>query len=164
MSVIRKISVGVNNGVVLFLPPHKRQSKRLAWLQGLVNPYAENEAAFYTWRDEMIIRAMVTGQKASLQWYLNHLYDPILQRIIIDDSVAVGTAVSLESEGTAWVVAGIEGTVGESGVVFALEGETTGSLPKDFRVLTPNTVNTTQLKATVDLYNSAHKSYDIVTF
>lgn len=161
--MIRRITIGVLNGIVLFLPPHKRWPKRIAWLQGLLYPFAENETAWYVWRDEMIIRAKVTGQKASLQWYLNHLYDSALQRILIVDSVPGGTAVSLESEGTAYVVAGIE-ALGETGVPFFLEGESSSSLPKDFRVIAPNTVDIDQLKSTVNLFNTAHRSYDVVTF
>jgi hypothetical protein len=162
--MIRRITIATQNLVNLFLPPHKRQLVRLAWLQGLLYIYYLNEQSFYTWRDAMIVRAKVTGQKASLQWYLNYLYDATLQRILIDDSIAGGTAVSLESEGTAYIVAGLEGTMGEDGFAFYLEGESSGSTPKDFRVLTPVTVDLVQLAATVDLYNMAHKSYDIVTF
>jgi hypothetical protein len=162
--MIRRITIATQTIISLLLPPYKRQLIRLAWLQGLLYPYYEVEQTFYTWRDAMIVRAKVTGQTASLQWYLNYLYDSTLWRILIVDSVAGGIAVSLESEGTAYVVAGLEGTVGEDGVAFYLEGESSSSIPYDFRVLTPNTVDVIQLQATVDLYNMAHRSYDVVTF
>lgn len=162
--MIRRITIGILDLIFIFLPPHKRLAKRLAWLRGLLYPFKENEDLFYPWRDEMIIRAKVTGQKMSLQWYLNHLFDPVLQRIIIDDSQPGGTAVSLESEGTASVVVGLE-SLGETGVAFFLEGESSSSLPYDFRVYSPAFANDVNLiKGIVDLYNMAHKSYDIIIF
>ena len=164
MSTIRKIKIGVADGVVLFIPKHKRQNKRIAWLNGLLAAYSASEEGFYLWRDEMIIRAKVTGQTASLQWYLNHVYDPVDQRILIVDQVPGGSGIALEVEATTSVVAGLETQVGEDGVAFFLEGENSGSLPKDFRVLAPNTVNVGQLKSTINLYNTAHKSYDVVLF
>lgn len=164
MSIIRKIRVGVLDSVILFLPKHKRQIYRVAFLKGLLAGYNTSENEYYDWRDEMIIRAKVTGQTASLQWYLNHLYDPVQQRILITDTVPVGDGISLESENMDSIIAGIETESGEDGVPFYLEGESNGSLPKDFRVLAPSTINEGLLKSTINLYNIAHKSYDVVLF
>lgn len=164
MSIIRKIRIGSLDSIVLFLPKHKRQIYRIAFLKGLLAGYNTNENEYYAWRDELIIRAKVNGQTASLQWYLNHVYDPVQQRILITDTVPVGDGISLESENIDSIVAGLETITGESGLAFYLEGESNGSLPKDFRVLSPSTVNVGQLKSTIDLYNIAHKSYDVVLF
>lgn len=157
---MRKIQIGILRLTELFLPPHKRQQVRIAWLKGLVWPWRENEVAFYDWRNEMIIRATVTGEKGSLQWYLNHLYDRAQQRIVIIEAEETGIAVSLETENTAWVVAGLEASA-ETGVAFYLEGENTTTLPVDFRVLIPSGVSEDQVSGTVKLYNMAHRSFDI---
>lgn len=164
--MIRTITIDVLNLIILLLPPKKRQAKRVAWLQGLANQFHVNEQAFYGWRDEMTIRAMVTGETASLQWYLNHLYDPALQRILIIDSVDTGIYVSLnEPDGANPVVMGIDRiTEPDAPYIVGLRGENSSSLPVDFRVLVPVGVNVTMVHATVKLYNMAHKSFDIQTF
>ena len=138
--MIRRIILGLSNLINLFLPPIKRQPVRLAWLRGLLICLMQDEQSFILWRDEMIIRAKVTGQKGSLQWYLNHLFDPVLFRILIIEGILTG------------------------GVILSLEGENVSSLPKDFRVMIPAGVDPYQIGNIVDLYNAAHRSYDIVTF
>ena len=164
MSYIRRISVDIINYLETnLLPPHKRQRKRIAFLSGLLSPLAEASGAFITWRDDIIIRASVTGQIASLQWYLNEVLDPSLRRILIISGTIVGNPLSLRTEAGSHFQMSLRSEVGTAeGMV--LRGENVTSLPLDFRIAAPASVDQGQVKSITDTYKQSGKLYDIITF
>ncbi len=164
--MIRKITIGVLNLIILYLPPKKRQQKRIGWLQGLLYPYYTNELAFYTWRDDMIVRATVTGETGILQWYLNYKFDAALQRILIVDAVDDGIYVPYDDSEDTPVLMGLDIADEPDGdyTIALTSGESSSDLPVDFRVMVPTAVDVNQVTAIVRLYNMAHKSFDVQTF
>lgn len=163
--MIRRISIDILNYLENnILPPHKRQPIRLAFVKGLLKTLADSSTAFNTWRDDVIIRATVTGQTASLQWYLNYALDAAEQRILITHGVIVGNPLSLRSENGAKFRIGLktEGTLAPEQI--KLKGEHVTSLPFDFRVIAPAAVDQGQVKKIIDTYKQQGKLYDIQTF
>ena len=73
--MIRRLSIDMlNYAIEVVLPPHKRQPIRSAFIKGLIYPLQQDSDAYNTWVSDSIIKATVTGQTGSLQWYLNYLF------------------------------------------------------------------------------------------
>ena len=148
--MIRRISIDILNYLENnILPPHKRQTNRLAFLKGLLQPLQDASTAYNVWRDDIIIRASVTGQTASLQWYLNYVLDATEKRILIIHGTIIGEPLSLRSEaGTLWQMS-LRSEAGTSKGL-KLKGEHVTSLPLDFRVICPASVDQGQVKKITD--------------
>jgi len=159
--MIRRLSINIlNYAADVAMPPHKRQAVRIAFIKGLLYPLQEDSEAYNTWVSESIIKAMVTGQTGSLQWYLNYKFDPDLKRIQIIHGELTGVPMSLEAESGSKFRLSL---VSEDGSKQALKltGENISSIAKDFRVLMPDTVDEGQLRSVVDTYRQRGKLYDI---
>jgi hypothetical protein len=156
------IKITVPAFVRSLLPPHKRQPTRLSWLNALTYPLSQLMSGFLSYRQQAIIRYTVTGQTISLQWYLNYLLDVELQRILIVNDEYGGFTVGLRREGP--VVAKAFGLSSESPNephAIPLHGENPASLPFDFRVIIPTSVDPAQVQGIVNKYKLAGRSYDI---
>ena len=159
--MIRRLSLDMlNYAIEVVLPPHKRQPIRSAFIKGLIYPLQQDSDAYNTWVSDSIIKATVTGQTGSLQWYLNYLFDASLQRIQIVHGVLTGVPLSLSSEAGSKFRLSLSSEVGNKQGL-KLSGENISSIPKDFRVLIPNTVDEIQLRKVVDTYRQCGKLYDV---
>lgn len=160
----RFIKISIPQFVVNMLPPHKRQANRISWINGLTSPLVQLMNFFLAFRQDAIIRANVTGQTISLQWYLNYCLDNQFQRIIIINELLGGFTMGLRSEGLP--VAKQFSLTSESPIapeVIPLKGENPEKLPFNFRVVIPNSVDKGQVAAIVNKYKLAGRSYDIIT-
>lgn len=161
--MIRRLSINIlNYASDVIMPPHKRQAIRTAFIKGLLFPLQEDSDAHNTWASNAIIKAMVTGQTGSLEWYLNYRFDPDLKRIQIVHGVISGIPNSLVSENGNKFRLSLESESG-SKQALKLTGENISSIPKDFRVIIPNTVDEGQLRSVIDTYRQRGKLYDIQT-
>ena len=144
------------------LPPHKRQAKRLTWLNALTYPLVQLMGNFLSFRQDAMIRFTVTGQTISLQWYLNYLLDVELQRILIVNDVFGGFTIGLRREGPAVAKTfGLSTEIPNEPQSIPLHGENPASLPFDFRVIIPTSVEPAQVQGIVNKYKLAGRSYDI---
>ena len=162
--MIRRISIDIFNYLENnILPPHKRQPIRLSFLRGLLQPVYDASVAYNVWRDDIIIRATVTGQTLSLQWYLNYVLDATEKRILIIHGTIVGEPLSLRSEAGTHFQMSLRSEAGTAKSL-KLKGEHVTTLPFDFRVLAPASVDQGQVKKIVDTYRQQGRKFDIVTF
>jgi len=162
--MIRRISLDILNYLQNnILPPYKRQPIRIAFVGGLLQSVVNASIAYNAWRDDNIIRATVTGQTASLQWFLNYELDAIEQRILIIHGIIVGEPLSLRIESGAVFTNSLR-SEGTTPNLLKLRGEDATSLPYDFRVIAPASVDQGQIKKIVDTYRQQGKLYDIQTF
>ena len=159
--MIRRLSINILDWATLVvMPPHKRQALRTAFIKGLFYPLQEDSDSYNTWVNDSIIRATVTGQTGSLEWYLNYRFDPDLKRIKIIHGILVGTPLSLAAENGNKFRLSLSSEDG-SKQGLKLTGENISSLPLDFRVQMPDTINEGQIRQVIDTYRQRGKLYDI---
>ncbi len=160
----RMIKITIPAFVTNMLPPHKRQTSRLAWLNALTYPLVQLMGDYLSFRQDALIRFTVTGQTISLQWYLNYLLDVELQRILIVNDQYGGFFIGLRSEGKTVAKAfGLSTETPNEPQTIPLHGENPASLPYDFRVIIPGSVDARQVQGIVNKYKLAGRSYDIKT-
>lgn len=159
--MIRRLTIDMLNYVIeVVLPPHKRQALRSAFIKGLVYPLQQDSEAYNTWVNESIIKATVSGQTGSLQWYLNYRFDPDLKRIQIIHGIITGVPLSLSAEAGSKFRLSLSSEAGSSKGL-KLTGENISSIEKDFRVLVPESVDEGQLRQVIDTYRERGKLYDL---
>lgn len=76
----------INKVVNWLLPGPLRSAAMVAWLNALLSPLASLHGQFLLWSGRVRYDARITGQKRSLQFHLNRLFDPINQQIYIEDA------------------------------------------------------------------------------
>lgn len=136
-----------------YVAPHRRQSTRLKWLWALVDldgPWA----SFAAWRDYHRYRTHVTSQHRSLQGHLAKTFGAgILVKSYDDQFLEIG----LDTEPAHWVTF-------EPMPAVALEGEGGQAFSDvDFIVYIPEGVDLDLVRAEIERYKLADKTYKIVT-
>lgn len=136
-----------------YIAPHRRQSVRLGWLRALVDLDGVWQS-FAAWRDYYRYKVHVTSQHRSLQGHLVKTFGSgILVKSYEDQFLAVG----LNAEPAHWVLL-------EPMQEIALEGEG-GQRFKDvdFIVYVPQGVDLNLVRAEIERYKIADRTYKIVT-
>ena len=133
--------------------PHRRQPNRLGWLWALVDLESVWDA-FVAWRDYYRYKVHVTSQHKSLEGHLNKTFGGgILIKSYEDQFLAIG----LNSEPAHWVLF-------EPMQEIALEGEGGQSFQDvDFIVYVPEGVDLNLVRAEIERYKIADRTYKIVT-
>jgi hypothetical protein len=164
--MIRKISVDVIKFVGNYLPVHKRKTLRLNFLRTLLSIFDTLRIEYMLWRDEAVIKAYVTGETMSIEWYLNYI-------------CGTGTAITIETAGVSGVAAGVlatEPSIYMVAGVLASEpakytsvgfpGENTLWGTKTFIVKVPTASSgwSPTITAIVNNYRAAGKSFKIVLY
>lgn len=122
--MIRKFSFTIKNIIFAYLPPYKRRPNRLKLLGVLLYPLTIIMQEYKAWRDEAIIKATVTIEKGSIEWYLNYLFDPVEQRIYIETNNAEGVLMGLRAtEVLDFQLMGLRATEPTDFVAFSNRGE-----------------------------------------
>lgn len=154
----REIQIRFRELIRIYLAPHKRTPNRIKWLTSLVNLQAVFDA-FSVWRSDYRYKIMLNGQLAVLQGHLSKKFGAgILVKSYEDGYVGVG----LESEPAHWLLVGLVEEdcmvdvplIGEGGEAF--DGF-------DFLVIIPEGVNVALVRAEIERYKLADKSYKIIT-
>ena len=136
-----------------YVAPHRRQPNRLAWLWSLVDLDGVWQS-FSDWRDYYRYKVHVTSQHRSLEGHLNKTFGGgILIKSYEDQFLAIG----LNSEPAHWVLF-------EPMQEIALEGEGGQSFKDvDFIVYVPEDIDLSLVRAEIERYKIADRTYKIVT-
>lgn len=136
-----------------YVAPHRRQPNRLGWLWSLVDLDGVWQS-FSDWRDYYRYKVHVTSQHRSLEGHLNKTFSGgILIKSYEDQFLAIG----LNSEPAHWVLF-------EPMQEIALEGEGGQSFKDvDFIVYVPEGINLSLVRAEIERYKIADRTYKIVT-
>lgn len=136
-----------------YVAPHRRQPNRLGWLWSLVDLDGVWQS-FSDWRDYYRYKVHVTSQHRSLEGHLNKTFGGgILIKSYEDQFLAIG----LNSEPAHWVLF-------EPMPEIALEGEGGQSFKDvDFIVYVPEGINLSLVRAEIERYKIADRTYKIVT-
>lgn len=136
-----------------YVAPHRRQPVRLRWLWSLVDLDGVWQS-FSAWRDYYRYKVHVTSQHRSLEGHLNKTFGGgILIRSYEDQFLAIG----LNSEPAHWVLF-------EPMQEIALEGEGGQSFKDvDFIVYVPEGIDLSLVRAEIERYKIADRTYKIVT-
>lgn len=136
-----------------YVAPHRRQRVRLGWLWALID-LESVWLAFAAWRDYYRYKVHVTSQHRSLEGHLNKTFGGgILIKSYEDQFLAIG----LNSEPAHWVLF-------ESMPEIALEGEGGQSFQDvDFIVYVPEGIDLSLVRAEIERYKIADRTYKIVT-
>ena len=136
-----------------YVAPHRRQRVRLGWLWALID-LESVWLAFAAWRDYYRYKVHVTSQHRSLEGHLNKTFGGgILIRSYEDQFLAIG----LNSEPAHWVLF-------KPMQEIALEGEGGQSFQDvDFIVYVPEGIDLSLVRAEIERYKMADRTYKIVT-
>lgn len=136
-----------------YVAPHRRQRVRLGWLWALID-LESVWLAFAAWRDYYRYKVHVTSQHRSLEGHLNKTFGGgILIKSYEDQFLAIG----LNSEPAHWVLF-------EPMPEIALEGEGGQSFRDvDFIVYVPEGIDLSLVRAEIERYKIADRTYKIVT-
>ena len=164
--MIRKINFTVENFIKNYLPIAKRKPIRLNYLSSLLFVFATLRSEYMAWRDEAIIRANVTGETMSLEWYLNYICASGTG-ITIETAGLSGLRAGIESTELAYyVAAGIESTEPTRYVSIGFPGESTLWGTKSFIVKVPTAFSSWSaiITSIVNSYRMAGHSFKIVLY
>jgi hypothetical protein len=164
--MIRQISIDIPGFINNWLPVHRRKNIWLGFLQVLLVPFRTMMSEYKDWRDASIMRAYVSSQTISMEWYLNELYDPIDREIRILTADPSGFYVAMQSETAPVMLAGLQTVLTEAGT-FAyvpLPGEDLVTGMADFVVHAPLALMSMEaaIRKVVNNYKLAGKRYTIV--
>lgn len=136
-----------------YVAPHRRQPNRLGWLWSLVDLDGVWRS-FSDWRDYYRYKVHVTSQHRSLEGHLNKTFGGgILIKSYEDQFLAIG----LNSEPAHWALF-------EPMQEIALEGEGGQSFKDvDFIVYVPEGIDLSLVRAEIERYKIADRTYKIVT-
>lgn len=136
-----------------YVAPHRRQPNRLGWLWSLVDLDSVWQS-FSAWRSYYRYKVHVTSQHRSLEGHLNKTFGSgILIKSYEDQFLAIG----LNSELAHWVLFNPMQEV-------ALEGEGGQSFKDvDFIVYVPDGIDLNLVRAEIERYKIADRTYKTVT-
>lgn len=148
------IILNIKEIVRQYVAPHRRQTNRLKWLWALVD-LDSIWASFVEWRSYYRYKVHVTSQHRSLQGHLSKTFGSgILIKSYNDQFLDIG----LNSEPAHWVF------FDEPMQEIALVGESGQSFDDvDFIVYVPEGCDLPLVKAEIEKYKLADKTYKIVT-
>lgn len=95
--MIRVVLIDIDNWIRSYLPWWKRQANRMRLLKALLSPIAELNLDIKGFSSKTKTRAQVSLETASVQWYLNHLFDSAQLRISIINMEPGGMDLGIES-------------------------------------------------------------------
>ena len=136
-----------------YVAPHRRQRVRLGWLWALID-LESVWLVFAAWRDYYRYKVHVPSQHRSLEGHLSKTFGGgILIKSYEDQFLAIG----LNSEPAHWVLF-------EPMQEIALEGEGGQSFQDvDFIVYVPEGIDLSLVRAEIERYKIADRTYKIVT-
>lgn len=139
-----------------YVSPYRRQPNRLAWLGSLVNLQPVFDR-FASWRAYYRYKINLNSQRMVLQAHLCRLFgDGIVVKSYEDGYIGIG----LNSEPAHWKGFGLNDE--NYFIPLVLTGETIEGFERfDFIVTIPPDVNIDMLKAEIEKYKLADKSYTI---
>lgn len=153
--MIRKISVTVEKFIQQYIFTEKRLPGIFKLFSVVLYPFTVIVTAYKAWRNDAIIRANVTVSKASLQWYLNYVYDSDLERIYIETNTGAGLIMGDEvAEPTLFQIMGDEAAEPTVFQIMNVEGEDTAMGFASFGVFIPADLmpQADAIRGTVDKY------------
>ena len=111
MTDILLIRITANRFVYTYMPPEMRTKKRILLHTVLVSPFKLMMDEYIARRNKLYIKARVANEKICIEWYLNYLFDPDLQRIYIQNRSISGVSMGIRgTEPAKFETMGIRGT------------------------------------------------------
>lgn len=163
--ITQKLSISTDKHVYESLPERKRKPKRIALYESLLEPFVVLNTEWKARRDTELIRSKVTIEKASLEWYLNKLFDSVEQRIYIVRNTAAGVPFGLsDTEPDDYQEVGLSGSEPDDYIAVPLQGEDDELGFNKFGVYVPSTVmpKAAEVSGVVRNYNSSGKNFIIL--
>lgn len=148
------------------IPPHRQRPRHMAWVAALLQPVASLNGQFAAWATATRERANVTGQVASLEKFLNDLFDATERRIFISDGQpAVPPFVFNKAENDALLV----WNKAENPASPFLNNAAEFADDVDFIVNVPAALPlvpaiVSSIRAAVNLYRPAGRRYSLINF
>lgn len=164
--MIRKISIAVNLFLENYLPIHKRLPIRLDFLKLLHSTLDLISTEFIQFRNGAIVKAYVSGETKSIEWYLNNYFNTG-NAITIDTAGISGLGAGITTiEPTAYQSAGIESSEPTAFVANGYLNEMSIYGTKTFIVNVPAAMVgfSAQIEAIVNSYRAAGKTFKIVLY
>ena len=144
------------------LPHHKRQENRILLFWWPLDQLRAVWIQYVAWRQEIAWEMRTTGQKFSLESWLNHIVAGSQNAISIVETSDGGIMIGVLSEVSPHMDVNLSTEASPASKSFPLNGELLTPLDKDFKVLVPAAVNTGEVKAIVDRYVIAGFDYEII--
>lgn len=160
---IRKYKISFNKFIKNFVAPEKRQDVREALYNTIMLPFKTMMAEYEVWAEKETIAANVVFETATMEWYLNSLFDPEEQRITFETVEYVGKPLGIRDDNDIIVPFGLRDTNDIIIPILAL-----GIHPiygkKRFAVLIPAAISssTEDIKGVVNQYRYAGFTFTIV--
>lgn len=158
-------NVDFNKLVVLILPPHKRQSKRVVFLQSLTSPFIDIYNEFKSYRNAVLNELYFDGSTIYFEKLLNDKFNNGGTGIEIETMTSVNTLfVPTKTSGGEKVWVKNKGVAGDP-VWVSNKGYYDDEI--DFEVKIPVslyvTLNLNEVKAFINKYRLAGKLYSVVS-
>lgn len=153
--------INYNNLIRQLLPPHKRQTCRLTFLQGLITPLQTLFNNFNIYRDDSRMMVNVNSQVMVLEGYLRKKYnEPVSIKVSTFNNGLLN--IGLESEGTTMLV--WIGLTNENSMKnVPLKDELRDKFQDaDFVIFIPTDIDKLQIQADVEKYKLALVTYKII--
>lgn len=164
---IKLYRISVDKYIYQYLKPVDRKPTVVSFFNIIYSPLNDLMDAWVDYRDESIVKATVTSQHKSLQWFLNRQYDPTLKRIFTitanDDGVEAGR---FDTEPLRSFEAGRFDTEVARSQETRRYGESGATQNYDFAVYIPSDISgsTNDIISTVDTYREAGISFTVIEF
>lgn len=164
-----KLTWTLENFIRAYLPPEDRKDNIISYHKMLLKPLDTLVQDYLAWRDEELIKSVVSAEKGSLEWYLNYRFDPVDQQIYIVRNQGVGIEIGIDeaTEPAYYAYVGIDfATEPASYEDIPLKGEDVTVGIYKFGVFIPTALSalTDEIRGVVNVYNSSDKDYTIIEF
>ncbi len=163
--MILKYQISIERFIKMYLRPSKRKTDRIKLYRTILAPFRIMMDEYIAWRDKTVIRANVTVSKASLEWYLNHLFDSVEERIYINSNRGSGVILGIREEDEEFEIMGIR-AADEEFIITTLRGEHPDLGFNNFGVFIPAALSsqTDAIRGIVDEYALAGMDYIIIEY
>jgi len=163
---MRKISISINKFISSYLAVHLRKALRLKFLNTMLSVFDVINTEYVAWRDEAVIKAKVTGETMSLEWYLNYMCGSGTAITIETAGLTGVTAGIISSEPSLYLVAGIQSSEPTKYKSAGFKGEDTIWGTKTFIVKVPTAYSaySDTIISIVNSFRAAGKSFKIVLY
>lgn len=162
----QKYNINYDNLVKWLTPWFLRSPFMVSWLKALLEPIKTNYSNFKDFKKEKVREARTTSQTIVLESALNDIYDTTQRRIQVLNAADAAEYIYTEAEATVgfYTYLESESPTGSDRTYLFFEGESTTSLPENFRVSIPSSVSSTKVRNFVERYKMVGFSFDVTTF
>lgn len=163
--MIRKFRISIDKFTYQYLEPEWRLPNILLLFKVVLYPFQVMMDEYIAYRDAAIIKANVSCETMSIEWYLNELFDNELRRITIDTATSDGVYIRNEGEAPDNpLYLGNEATEPARFEYLYNPGEHVNFEGKSFAVFIPASLAGVkdQIRGITNIYRNAGKTFTII--